>query len=138
VGAKEDHLLWASEHAALAERLSDGDEASKRWAVVLAYYSVLHTVSAIADERLGEHPEDHYGTSQVPTRADLPEPRSLEARIKESYAYANRGRYLRGSNSKAATWFTPSSRTPTEIVRMALELMTSLNEDLARAVGWDD
>lgn len=137
MGARDEHRRWAEEHAKLAEQLSDGDDPSKRWAVVLAYYSVLHTVSAIADEVLSEHPEDHPEIIKLPRRMKLPDYQGLERRIQESYNYANRARYLRGSGAKADTWFLPIAHSASMLVDMALTMMRDLNVDLAKAVGWD-
>ena len=55
MAGRKDHLEWAEAHAGLAERLwEEGEKTERRWAAVVAYYSLLHTVHAIAAKLFNE------------------------------------------------------------------------------------
>lgn len=127
-----EHLIWADENFALAENLQEsGDPTMKRWAVVAAYYSLLHVAHAIAAEKWGEHPADHGAVHDIPKRVD-PTRVLLSAQLKESYMLSTAARYLDDPRTLADRWYEPYASTAAELVDAAITLMRTLKPELER------
>lgn len=94
MAGRKDHLEWAEAHAGLAERLwEEGEKTERRWAAVVADYSLLHTVHAIAAELFNEHPEDHPQRWKLPRRIE-PDRSTLAAQLQESFHLSRNARYM--------------------------------------------
>lgn len=130
MGSPADHRAWSVQNADLARRLAtESDAASQRWAVVAAYYAVMHALQAVAAEN-GEQRAGHPEVIEIPVDFDLSNSKSMERKTRELHNLCNKARYLRGSNSSADNWFAVYTPSADLLVEMALGMMESVLADL--------